>query len=92
MLGRSQTLQAITDIGESHTTHGSQAFLTRDSVRTMMGEVPGSMVGLSGAMVMTALLPLGAFCWKPSSSTVPRTATTRQPGGAPVSVAPAATG
>ncbi|GJE93472.1 F-box protein [Phanerochaete sordida] len=41
VLGRSQTLQTITDIGESHTTHGSHAFLTRDSVRTMMGEVPG---------------------------------------------------
>ncbi|EKM57109.1 uncharacterized protein PHACADRAFT_92045 [Phanerochaete carnosa HHB-10118-sp] len=40
VLGRSKTLQTITDIGDAHTTHGSQAaFLTRDRVRAMMSEV-----------------------------------------------------
>ena len=39
MLARSKTLQSLADVGESHATHGAQAFMTRENVKTVMEEV-----------------------------------------------------
>lgn len=39
-LAHSKTLQILTDIGESHAAHSSQAFLGRDNVKKMMMQVP----------------------------------------------------
>lgn len=58
MLARSKTLQVLTDIGESHATHGQQAFMTRDNVRTMMEEVASLRTVVTSDRIWTVRLPL----------------------------------
>lgn len=40
LLGQSTTLKKLTDVGESHALHATQAFSSRTNVETMMLKVP----------------------------------------------------
>lgn len=61
-LARSTTLQTLTDIGETHATHGTQAFFSRENVKVVMKEVPNLQKLVTIDRIWTVRITVSAVC------------------------------